>query len=313
MSSKDRRKFLRNISLASFSVLAIPKIGRTQAETKPSKSASAACKETTPDFYGQGPFYTPNAPVLLNDRLADLSELGDQLTITGRVYNNDCTEALPNTIIDIWHADHNGDYDNSGFHLRGKTTTNAQGFYVFHTIKPGKYLNGGAYRPSHIHFKITPPGQDTLTTQLYFEGDPDNTTDPASSPVSGIYDARDRIIPLTNNGGMFEGTWDIIVDGDGIKVGVETLHLERGMFYTIAPNPFVDQLEICYGVFQRGKVGVKVHDLSGNLVALLEEEEMMPAKYRFIWSPPAELPKGIYFIILEMNGLQLNYKKIVRR
>jgi protocatechuate 3,4-dioxygenase beta subunit len=39
---------------------------------------------------------------------------------------------------------------------------------------PGFYpidLQGGLYRPSHLHFKILPPGFPKFVTQLYFRGD----------------------------------------------------------------------------------------------------------------------------------------------
>ena len=85
-------------------------------------------------------------------------------------------------------------------------------FYIFETIKPGLYLNGSSYRPSHIHFKITPPGFNALITQLYFQGDPYIPTDAAASVNSGSFDATHRIIPLvTNINGDLEGTWDIII------------------------------------------------------------------------------------------------------
>ena len=103
--------------------------------------------------------------------------MGTRLIISGQVYNLECSEIIPNAEIDIWHANDSGSYDNYGFNLRGKTYSNAQGFYIFETIKPGLYLNGSTYRPSHIHFKITPPGFNTLITQLYFEGDPYIPTD----------------------------------------------------------------------------------------------------------------------------------------
>ena len=78
------------------------------------------------------------------------------------------------------------------------------------------YLNGSTFRPSHIHFKITPPGFNTLITQLYFQGDPYLSTDAAASITSGSFDATNRIIPLvTNSNGDLEGTWDIVIDGNG--------------------------------------------------------------------------------------------------
>jgi len=33
-------------------------------------------------------------------------------------------------------------------------------------------------RPAHIHFKISAPGYNGVTTQLYFEGDPNLSSDP---------------------------------------------------------------------------------------------------------------------------------------
>ena len=130
-------------------------------------------------MYGQGPFYTANAPTIQNNQLANINEIGTRLIISGHVYNLECSEFIPNTEIDIWHANDSGTYDNSGFNLRGKTYSNAQGYYIFETVKPGLYLNGATYRPSHIHLKITPPGHNSLITQLYFEGDPYIPTDVA--------------------------------------------------------------------------------------------------------------------------------------
>ena len=121
----------------------------------------------------------------------------------------DCTEVIPNAVIDIWHANAEGDYDNTGgYHLRGKTTSNESGIYIFETIKPGKYLNGDTFRPAHIHVKITAPDYPTLTTQIYFTGDEDIPGDPAASVTSGVYDATNRILETTTNtDGKLELNW----------------------------------------------------------------------------------------------------------
>ncbi len=58
-----------------------------------------------------------------------------------------------------------------------------------------------------------------------------------------------------NDDGKYEGTWDIVIDGDGI-VGTNDLHLEKGMIYSVSPNPFSQQVEINYGVFRDAKVGL---------------------------------------------------------
>ena len=214
---KARRQFLKNFSLASLSLGILPAVSNAHTSQNGEVGSSLDCNITTLDYYGEGPFYTPNPPVIQDNMLAGENEPGERLILSGQIRNLDCSELIPNTVIDVWHANDAGQYDNAGYNLRGITYSSGQGFYIFETILPGHYPNAGSFRPSHIHVKITPPGFDTLTTQLYFEGDEYIPTDAAASITSGVYDATHRIIPLTlNNDGKYEGTWDIVVDGDGI-------------------------------------------------------------------------------------------------
>ncbi|MGB1039135.1 MAG: T9SS type A sorting domain-containing protein, partial [Bacteroidia bacterium] len=238
-------------------------------------------------------------------------ESGIKIRVTGRVQNLDCSEFIPNTIIDIWHADDAGNYDNVGYNLRGQIKTNSQGFYSFETIRPGKYLNGSKYRPSHIHFKITPPGYPTITTQLYFKGDTSIADDAAASISSGQYDATQRIIELSDDGsGILEGTWDIAVSGKG-TMGLSDLHLNKGMIYSVSPNPFTSFVSINYGVFQTSEVSILVFDLQGREVASLERETMTAEKYEAKWTPDFKLPNGQYFIALKINDIQVHYHKVI--
>ena len=304
-----RRSFLRNASLAALSVTALT--NKSSAKT-PETDPAGGCNPTTPDYYGQGPFYTQNPPDIVNNQLAEISEVGTRIIISGVVRTLDCTEVIPNAIVDVWHANDPGQYDNSGYNLRGKLLSNAQGFYMFETIYPGKYLNGAAYRPSHIHFKITPPGYPTITTQLYFEGDADLASDAASSQTYGTYNATDRIITLTDGlTGIIEGTWDVIVDGDGTTTGVNNLHLENGVIYGISPNPYSEVLTIKYGVFRESNVSLAVYDLAGKLVASLAEENLLPEKYETTWKPDSSLPDGHYFVALRINDMQVHYQKTI--
>ena len=308
----SRRQFLRNTSLAALSFGILPVIAKTTASIK--LKSPILCDESTEDAYGQGPFYTANAPSIQNNMLADSNEIGTRLILSGQVYNPECSEVIPNTEIDIWHANDDGDYDNSGYNLRGKTTTNSQGFYVFETIKPGLYLNGATYRPSHFHFKITPPNFPTLITQLYFAGDPYIASDAAASITSGIYDATNRIIPLTtNSNGDLEGSWDIVINGDGVSVGASNIHLDKGIIYSASPNPFNDRVEIKYGVFQQAKVSVFVYDIHGRIVAQLDEQQLSPEKYNITWEADSKLPNGHYFIALKINELQVHYLKVIKQ
>ncbi len=307
MSSKNsRRQFLKNIGITSLGVGLIPNLSLA------SYSPPSACDATTLDYYGEGPFYTANPPEISNGQLADENEAGTRLILSGRAYDLDCNTPLANTVVDVWHADDAGTYDNSGYNLRGFTKTNAQGYYVFETIYPGKYLNGNQYRPAHIHFKITPPNQPTLITQLYFEGDDSIPNDAAASITSGTYDASDRIIPVTMNGeGKLEGVWDINIQGGQIGLP-ESLHVERGMIYSISPNPSKDKVEIKYGVFRDAKVGLEVYDKQGRLVATLNEEQLSAQKYTAEWTPDHHMASGSYFVVLKVNDIQVHYLKMMR-
>ena len=310
-SKKNRRQFLKNTTLAS---LALGLGANTAQACTPKKDIdNLECNKTTLDYFGEGPFYTEDPPTIQDGQLAEVNEPGERMIISGRVFNLDCAEYIPNTLIDVWHANHDGDYDNNGFNLRGQTYSNSQGFYMFETIKPGKYQNGNSFRPSHIHFKITPPGFDELTTQLYFEGDPDLESDAASSITSGQYDATHRIISLEENAeGKLEGTWDIIINGDGIT-STQSIHLDKGIIYSAGPNPFSNQMIIRYGIFRRSRVSVEVFDLQGRLIANLEESQLSPEKYEAIWEPDGSLPNGHYFIALKINDLQVHYLKVIRQ
>lgn len=308
---KSRRQFLRNTTLAALAGAVLPQTG---AASPAAEAELIDCGPTTLDFYGQGPFYTPNAPDLPEDyQLAGPEEPGTRLIISGLIRNLDCTQVIPNAEIDIWHANDAGQYDNQGYNLRGKVYSNSQGFYIFETIFPGKYLNGSSFRPRHIHVKVKPPGFAELTTQVYFEGDTDIPGDAAASIESGQYDATERIIPLTTNANdKLEGTWDIIVDGEGIN-RTHDLHLEHGMIYSVAPNPFVDRLTINYGVFRRSRIRLEVFAASGQMVAVLEEHELSAAKYEAVWSPGPQLPNGHYWIVLKVDDLQVHYLKIFKQ
>ena len=305
---KTRREVLRNIVAGA---LLAPLATKSHASKKISSQDS--CFETTLDFYGQGPFYTDNPPIIQNDLLAALDEPGERLIISGRVFNLNCNEFIPETIVDVWHANDAGQYDNQSFNLRGITYTNAQGFYLFETIIPGKYLNGASFRPSHIHYKITPPGFPTLTTQLYFEGDEDIPGDAAASINEGPFNATHRIVPITTNeDNINEATFDIVLDGEGISVGTQDIHIDKGIIYDISPNPFINEVVINYGVFKKAKVGILVFNQQGQTLAVLEDSIKQKAKYQASWRPDGTLPNGHYYVALNVNGLQVFYKKIIK-
>lgn len=117
-----------------------------------------------------GPFFKPSTP--LNRDLFPASPSGKRITVAGFVIDNRC-RPLPGSVVEIWHADENGEYDQDGFRLRGHQFADAQGRWWFHTIVPALYPG----RTRHFHFKVQRPDGPVLTTQLYFPGEPRNAGD----------------------------------------------------------------------------------------------------------------------------------------
>ncbi|GAU88641.1 hypothetical protein RvY_01300 [Ramazzottius varieornatus] len=177
-----------------------------------------------------GPYYKPNAP--LRPSGPNVPHLCENLPNNFRIFLNgtvrmadasgSCGSGRPvKALLDIWQADNNGEYGNISpsspdYSCRARMYTDNKGFYSFSTIYPGRYDDGG-YRPSHIHYKITPvnannkPIGESLVTQVYFTGDyylsPRDSCGRCGSGqpsqivhVENIYDIQ-----------TFVGSWDILL------------------------------------------------------------------------------------------------------
>ena len=162
-----RRTMLAAMGAGWVSALTMPGAGSAFAQ------ARSECGPLTP-ANAEGPFYrrvrsawAPETETLNAD---------GRLIISGRVQGATCGPAR-NGVIEVWQANEEGEYDLQGFRDRGVVRCDADGQFSFRTVRPGHYLNGRRYRPAHIHVKVHADGRPTLTTQLYFAGDPYNASD----------------------------------------------------------------------------------------------------------------------------------------
>jgi protocatechuate 3,4-dioxygenase beta subunit len=157
----------------------------TSERTSAAAAAEAGTLQATPacddgdddptEAQTEGPYYSPNTPRRSNLVIAGVR--GTPLLVTGDVVDTQC-RPVRGALLDFWQADAAGEYDNSGFRLRGHQFADGRGRYALRTIVPGLYPG----RTRHIHVKVQRPHGKILTTQLYFPGEPRNRTD-------GIFDS----------------------------------------------------------------------------------------------------------------------------
>jgi protocatechuate 3,4-dioxygenase beta subunit len=164
----------RRSLLTAFLTLPLIEVARTRAfaQAAPELPLTPACDDGDGLTLEReaGPFFRPNSP--LNRHLYPAAPGGERITVAGFIFDSRC-RPLVGSLVEIWHADENGDYDSVGFRLRGHQFTDAQGRWWFNTIVPALYPG----RTRHFHFKVQRPGGRVLTTQLYFPEEPGNGGD----------------------------------------------------------------------------------------------------------------------------------------
>lgn len=148
----------------------------------------------------EGPYYVPNAPELGAHAAIPMreDERGTPLTFTGTITSTDGAPLAGK--VELWHADADGYYSQYApglpqWNLRGSFTTGPDGKFTINTIQPAPYqipTDGAcgkliaaagwhAWRPAHLHLKVSAPGHQLLTAQLYFPGDPHTDDDVATA------------------------------------------------------------------------------------------------------------------------------------
>jgi protocatechuate 3,4-dioxygenase beta subunit len=145
----------------------------------------------------EGPYFKssspPRADLVEPDAKARLVE------INGQVLTRSC-RPVERALLDLWHADEHGEYDNAGFRYRGHVFTDGQGRYHFRTIMPALYP--GPAR--HYHVKVQAPERPVLTTQLYFPDEPANRRD-------GLF-RRDLVMRIAEAPNSLVARFDFILD-----------------------------------------------------------------------------------------------------
>jgi catechol 1,2-dioxygenase len=138
----------------------------------------------------EGPYYIPGSPESRSEATLPMrdGEKGTPFLFQGTVTDLD-GNPVEDARVELWHADDDGFYSQFApgipeWNLRGTILTGSDGRFAFSTIKPAPYqipTDGScgaliaaagwhAWRPAHLHLKVSAPGKQLVTTQLYFAG-----------------------------------------------------------------------------------------------------------------------------------------------
>ena len=135
-----------------------------------------------------GPFYTEGPPELpLGASIVKPGTPGEPCVASGTIRDLK-GRPIAGATIDVWQAGGDGFYDvqkPDGVNLRARFRSDPHGKFHFRCVKPASYpvphdgpvgrlltaTGRHPMRPGHLHFMISAPGFEKLTTHLFVKGD----------------------------------------------------------------------------------------------------------------------------------------------
>ena len=192
----------------------------------PSSPAAGAALALTPR-QSRGPFYPAEYPFDQDNDLVHVQgkgtpARGEVVVVQGRVSDQRGRPA-GNSQVEIWQCDANGRYHHprdrrnapldDNFQGWGRFTTSGDGSYFFRTIHPVAYPG----RAPHIHFAISGPDFETLVTQMYVDGAPENERDRLFRSIRDPEQRAGVLVQFAPDpvfDGVPTGTFDIVLRND---------------------------------------------------------------------------------------------------
>ncbi len=191
LSNVRRRTFIAG-AIATPLIIAAGGVASSRA-----LAATPSCGDEATVPQTAGPFFKPDSP--RRTSLVDAGMQGERFRLAGKVLSTSC-EPVSGALIDFWHCDANGRYDNRGYTFRGHQFSDARGAFSLETLLPGIYPG----RTRHIHVIVQAPNRRPLTTQLYFPGEAFNRRD-------FIFDPK-LLMTMTQADAQRDALFDFVLD-----------------------------------------------------------------------------------------------------
>jgi protocatechuate 3,4-dioxygenase alpha subunit len=178
-----------------------------------------------------GPFF----PTLLAEpSCTDLTELrgrparGTRITLSGQILERD-RQPVRNAVVETWQPDADGLFAHPSdpraasadrnFLGWGRCATDANGWYRFRTIMPGRRAdNDAGARLPHINMMLLASGiMRRLTTTVFFGDDPATAADPVLAAVPSAMRSRLFAQRAPELDRVTDEAWrfDVVIQGEG--------------------------------------------------------------------------------------------------
>jgi protocatechuate 3,4-dioxygenase, alpha subunit len=179
--------------------------------------------------YALTPGDTYSLTALTGDDLVTPDTVGHPIVIEGRIIDG-AGEPVPDCFLELWQADGAGRYPgqpgqkpNTTFKGFGRSATDKDGRYHFHTVKPGPVLGlNGQMQAPHINVGVFARGiLRRMFTRIYFADEAANDSDAILALVPE--DRRQTLIAARggNADGVPRYTFNVRLHGDDETVFFE--------------------------------------------------------------------------------------------
>jgi catechol 1,2-dioxygenase len=138
-----------------------------------------------------GPFYVEGAPARsFGDSIVDDPATGGEPLVLSGTVKDLAGRPVSDAVVEVWQVQPNGLYDieedPGKRNLRAVFRTGADGAYKFVTVRPTDYTipddgpvgamlrasGRKAWRPAHLHLRVTAPGYKRLVTHVFDQASP---------------------------------------------------------------------------------------------------------------------------------------------
>jgi protocatechuate 3,4-dioxygenase alpha subunit len=170
-----------------------------------------------------GPFFHYALPYEHGPRVAG-PDRPAVFRLSGRVLDG-AGSPLPDALVEIWQADEEGRFvtapglfaeaTGDGFRGFGRSATDADGVYEFHTVKPAGVPTGdGRAQAPHLAMSVFARGMlRRVATRVYFDDEPEaNKADPLLSAVAALGEQRRATLVATSTDDGYR--FDVHLQGD---------------------------------------------------------------------------------------------------